>query len=72
MTVTGTVDDRGIPEAVEFCVDWQLEAAAGAVTAIPVEATLTPPDTVLLPSDAIAASLRASANRPRGSTEIPC
>jgi hypothetical protein len=72
MTVTGKVDDRGAPDAVQFCVDWQLEAAAGAVTATARPATLTPPDTVPSLSERIATSPPGSANRRRRSTETPC
>ena len=60
MTVTSRVDDRESPDAFQFCVDWQLEAAAGAETAIPRRSLLTPPGTVPLPSEpspALAAEL---------------
>ena len=33
MTGSGTLDDRELAEAFQFCVDWQLEVAADAVTA---------------------------------------
>ncbi len=68
MTVTGGAGDTEVPDAVQFCVDWQLEAAAGAVTASPRPAALPPPDTVPLPSEPMAAPIQASTSRRRRST----
>ena len=63
------VDDWEWQEDVQFCVDWQLEAAAGAVTASERPVTLPPPDTVPCSSEPMAVPLQASTNRRRRSTQ---
>ena len=51
MTVTGKIQGRESPKTFQFCVDWQLELAAGAVTAMPRPATSRPLDAVPLSSE---------------------
>jgi hypothetical protein len=72
MTVKGSVDDRQLAEAFQFCVDWQLEPEAGAVVATRRPAASRPPGTVLSSSEPIPPSVEGSANLRRRTGRRPC